>query len=103
LRIKLDRTVCDGFGTCAVRAPNAFSLDEWGYPTLTGNGDIDAADDDDVMRALLDCPAHAIVAIDEHSPIPAGGEAAAARSTGPDALWRSDDEIDSTMRRAMRR
>ena len=31
LRIKLDRTLCDGFGICAKHAPEYFSLDDWGY------------------------------------------------------------------------
>ncbi|MGV9862298.1 ferredoxin [Rhodococcus koreensis] len=103
MRIKLDRTVCDGFGTCALHAPTVFSLDEWGYPTLTGSGDVTRAERDGVMRALLDCPAHAIVAVDDASPIPAGGEAAVARSNGPDAFWQSNDGSETTSRKAMRR
>ena len=81
MKIKLDRTVCDGFGTCALHAPDVFSLDEWGYPSLTGDGWI--ADDREhaVRRALLDCPAHAIVDLDDARPMPAGGEPAIARST----------------------
>jgi ferredoxin len=35
MKIRLDRTVCDGFGTCAARAPGYFSLDDWGYASLT--------------------------------------------------------------------
>ena len=31
MRIKLDRTLCDGFGICAKHAPEYFSLDDWGY------------------------------------------------------------------------
>lgn len=89
MRIKLDRTVCDGFGTCALHAPETFSLDEWGYPSLTGNGDIEPARRDGVMRALLDCPAHAIVELNGTSPIPAGGDAGISRSIGPDSLWES--------------
>jgi ferredoxin len=61
LRIKLDRTLCDGFGACAKHAPDYFSLDDWGYASLEGNGEIPAADHDAVLRALLDCPVHAII------------------------------------------
>jgi ferredoxin len=60
VRIKLDRTVCDGFGFCAKRAPEYFSLDDWGYASLVGNGDIPEQDHDAVMRALWDCPVNAI-------------------------------------------
>nr|WP_067668575.1 ferredoxin [Nocardia miyunensis] len=61
MRIRLDRTLCDGFGTCARHAPGYFSLDDWGYASLEGDGVVDAADHAGVTRALLDCPAHAII------------------------------------------
>lgn len=65
MRVKLDRTRCDGFGLCAKRAPQYFSLDDWGYASLTGDGTVADADRDAVMRALLDCPVHAIMDIGE--------------------------------------
>jgi ferredoxin len=68
MRIKLDRTVCDGFGLCAKHAPEYFSLDDWGYASLEGNGEIPDRDHDAVMRALLDCPVHAIIEMGEHRP-----------------------------------
>jgi ferredoxin len=61
MRIKLDRTLCDGFGLCAKHAPAYFSLDDWGYASLVGNGEIPEQDHNAVMRALLDCPVHAII------------------------------------------
>ena len=63
IRIRLDRTVCDGFGACARHAPEYFSLDDWGYAALIGDGTVPEADRDDVLRALFDCPVHAIVEI----------------------------------------
>ena len=63
MKIRLDRTVCDGFGLCAKHAPGYFSLDDWGYASLTGDGakgEVPESDRDAVMRALLDCPVHAI-------------------------------------------
>lgn len=60
MRIKLDRTVCDGFSRCAEHAPETFSLDEWGYASLTGDGTVEPAEAGGVRRALLDCPVHAI-------------------------------------------
>jgi len=74
MRIKLDRTVCDGFGACARHAPEYFSLDDWGYASLVGTGEIPQADQDAVTRALLDCPVHAIIHSGEHRP---SGDAAA--------------------------
>ena len=61
MRIKLDRTVCDGFGKCAEHAPTIFSLDEWGYASLaTTDPEVPEALAAPVRRALLDCPVHAI-------------------------------------------
>lgn len=69
MQIRLDRTMCDGFGLCAKHAPGYFSLDEWGYASLIGNGTVPEQDQDAVHRALLDCPVHAIIAV----PVPATG------------------------------
>jgi ferredoxin len=64
VKIKLDRTICDGFGKCAERAPAVFSLDEWGYASLerglSADADLPPALEQPARRALLDCPAHAI-------------------------------------------
>lgn len=70
MRIKLDRTMCDGFGICAKHAPEYFSLDDWGYAVLVGDGNVPEQDRDAVMRALLDCPVHAIMEISERRPEP---------------------------------
>ena len=60
MKIKLDRTRCDGFGACAKYAPETFDLDEWGYVSLVGAGNVPPEHEDGVRRALLDCPVHAI-------------------------------------------
>ena len=68
MKIRLDRTVCDGFGVCAKHAPGYFSLDDWGYASLIGDGTVADGDDNAVTRALLDCPVHAITEIGEPKP-----------------------------------
>jgi ferredoxin len=68
MRIRLDRTMCDGFGQCAKHAPEYFLLDDWGYASLEGNGAIPEQDRAAVMRALLDCPVHAIIEMGTHQP-----------------------------------
>jgi ferredoxin len=65
MRIRLDRTICDGFGICAKHAPKYFSLDDWGYASLIGDGTVAEEDHDAVMNALMDCPVHAIMEFDE--------------------------------------
>jgi ferredoxin len=67
MKIRLDRTICDGFGICAKHAPGYFSLDDWGYASLVGDGTVAEADRDAVMRALLDCPVHAITEIGQRT------------------------------------
>jgi ferredoxin len=68
MKIRLDRTVCDGFGQCAKHAPRYFSLDDWGYASLTGDGSVADDDRNAVVRALLDCPVHAITELGERRP-----------------------------------
>ena len=68
MKIKLDRTICDGFGVCAKQAPGHFSLDDWGYASLIGGGSVQPVDQDDVHRALLDCPVHAIIELPTSAP-----------------------------------
>lgn len=68
MKIRLDRTVCDGFGVCAKHAPSYFSLDDWGYASLVGDGTVLDEDRDAVMRALLDCPVHAITEMGDRRP-----------------------------------
>jgi ferredoxin len=70
MRIKLDRTICDGFGRCALQAPEYFSLDEWGYASLAGSGEVDEVDEHQVRRAIIECPVHAIVIL---NPAPTNG------------------------------
>jgi ferredoxin len=65
MKVKLDRTVCDGFGICAEHAPERFSIDEWGYASLVGTGEVLPGEEDAVRRAILDCPVHAILVLGE--------------------------------------
>jgi ferredoxin len=64
VKIRLDRTMCDGFGKCAERAPEVFDLDEWGYASYAGDvspyTDLPEAQEAPARRALMDCPVHAI-------------------------------------------
>jgi ferredoxin len=71
MKIKLDRTMCDGFGKCAEHAPSVFSLDEWGYASLAGAADVPDHLEPRVRRAILDCPVDAIL----ERPAPPAGRA----------------------------
>ncbi|MDC8983766.1 ferredoxin [Mycobacterium marinum] len=94
MRIRLDRTVCDGFGLCAKQAPGYFTLDDWGYACLSGDGTVREEDRDPVLRALMDCPAHAITEIGErqpdvvqHSPASAEDPAEHLKTESNEAQW----------------
>lgn len=80
MRIKLDRTICDGFGLCAVHAPETFSFDDWGYVSLMGDSNIAQEREAGVRRALLDCPVHAIIELTERA-VPAFGAPQAGSGT----------------------
>src|SRR5690606_24542407 len=46
MKIKVKQSLCDGFGTCAVHAPELFELDEWGYATEAGDGTVPAGSEE---------------------------------------------------------
>ena len=58
--MKIDWIACDGFGVCAIAAPDLVDLDDWGYPIVDG----DEAIPDELLpqarRAVKDCPRLAI-------------------------------------------
>lgn len=60
MKYRLDRTMCDGFGICAKHSPELYSLDDWGYAVLVGDGSVSEEQTEDARRAFLDCPVHAI-------------------------------------------
>ena len=58
-RISIDPAACDAHGYCAELLPEAITLDEWGYPIVTGMplpAELMAA----AKRAARDCPRRAI-------------------------------------------
>lgn len=65
MKVRLASAVCEGFGTCAGHAPGLFELDEWGYASLKGDGEVPPAEEGVARRAALDCPVHAISITEE--------------------------------------
>ena len=60
MKVIVDRDLCEGYGTCAVVAPELFRLDEWGFAEVVGEGDVAAEHEDAARRALHECPMNAI-------------------------------------------
>lgn len=65
MKIKVKQSLCDGFGTCALHAPELFVLDEWGYASEAGDGTVPVEAEERARRAIVDCPVHAIVEVKE--------------------------------------
>ncbi|MBB5156482.1 ferredoxin [Saccharopolyspora phatthalungensis] len=61
MKVRLESAKCDGFGTCAAHSPEIFELDEWGYASVKGDGEVTADLEGKVNRAVADCPVHAII------------------------------------------
>jgi ferredoxin len=62
LRVRIDRTLCVGFGDCITEAPEAFVLDADGVAVFVQP---DAVDRDRLLRACDACPVDAITVWDE--------------------------------------
>ncbi len=57
LRVRIDRTLCVGFGDCIAQAPEAFVLDESGTAVFVKP---DAVERERLLRACDACPVDAI-------------------------------------------
>ncbi len=59
LRIRIDRTLCVGFGDCVKASPEAFTLDEENVAIFAAP---DAATREELLRACASCPVDALTA-----------------------------------------
>ena len=62
LRVRIDRTLCVGFGDCITAAPEAFVLDDAGVAVFVNP---DAVERDRLLLACDACPVDAITVWDE--------------------------------------
>ena len=60
-RLRIDPTLCEGYGYCAELVPELISLDDWGFPIVSSR-DID---DEGLLnlsrRAVATCPRLALM------------------------------------------
>jgi ferredoxin len=56
--LAVDWAACDGHGLCAELLPDHVTLDDWGYPIVSGP--LSAAAAKRARRAVIDCPALAL-------------------------------------------
>ena len=62
LRVRIDRTLCVGFGDCITEAPEAFVLDESGTAMFTKPEEVER---ERLLRACDACPVDAITVWNE--------------------------------------
>lgn len=63
-KLRVNPIVCSGHGLCAELLPELITLDEWGYPILSGEpvpGELSKL----ARRAVTDCPALALRLVPE--------------------------------------
>ena len=63
MKIKIDRDLCIGAGTCVVLAPNTFELDDELKVVLKKGKKSDG--DEDILAAAKSCPVLAVILEDE--------------------------------------
>jgi ferredoxin len=61
--IKIDRSLCSGYGDCVALAPDVFAHDE---DTISVVVDPEGAEDELILDAARACPVDAITLVDEH-------------------------------------
>jgi ferredoxin len=62
LKVRIDRTLCVGFGDCITEAPDAFVLDDGGVAVFVKP---EAVERERLLRACDSCPVDAITVWDE--------------------------------------
>jgi ferredoxin len=64
MRAAVDADRCQGHLRCAVFAPTVFEVDDYGHATTAGE-DVDPSLDEDVRKAVLNCPERAIEVVED--------------------------------------
>jgi ferredoxin len=60
MKLNVDMSKCQAYGNCADAAPQLFSLDDWGYAVVEGDGTVAPEDEEAARSAVAACPAIAI-------------------------------------------
>ncbi|MEO3787351.1 ferredoxin [Actinocorallia sp. B10E7] len=60
MKVKVDRTLCQGHTLCAMKAPEVFELDDVDGHSSPIGPDVPAGQEAQVMNAVRSCPERAI-------------------------------------------
>ncbi len=63
MKIRVDRSLCQGLGNCVVAAPTVFKLDEEGKAVFLNPGSIS---EEQLREAAESCPLNAIIIEDDN-------------------------------------
>jgi len=67
MRIRVDRSKCEGHAVCHSQAPDLFPLDELGYNAVDGVLEVGSAEEEAAERGARGCPERAIAIIDDEA------------------------------------
>ncbi len=60
MKLQIEADLCQGHGRCYDLAPGLFGEDEEGYGKVLADGVVPLGNEQDALRAELNCPEHAI-------------------------------------------
>ena len=60
MKLTVDPTICQGYGLCADEAPELVELDDAGYATILGDGEVGDELQSAAEKAVAMCPAKAL-------------------------------------------
>jgi ferredoxin len=60
LKVSVDAAKCSAHGGCNAICPEVFSLDEWGYAYVEGDGEVPPGQESAAAKAVAACPERAI-------------------------------------------
>lgn len=72
MRVRVDAEKCQGHNRCYALAPELFDVDELGFATAVGDGEVAAHLEEAARLAEANCPEFAVIIDDAADPWPAG-------------------------------
>ena len=60
MRVQVDTEKCQGHNRCFSLAPESFDVDDYGYATEAGDGEVPSGLEDKARLAAANCPEFAI-------------------------------------------
>jgi ferredoxin len=65
MKVRVDRSRCEGHAVCHSQAPEVYPLDELGYNAVQGTVEVGAAHSAAAERGARGCPERAIIIVDD--------------------------------------